>query len=58
MAALRINRNIISVESDPLQFLHSKLRAVSELSEPSKHDKTSQHDENRVTIEETQEPES
>ena len=30
MGALNISRNIIAVECDALQFLHSKLRAVSE----------------------------
>ena len=35
MAALKINRNIVAVEYDALKFLHSKLRAVSEPSEPS-----------------------
>ena len=31
MAALKIGRNIISVECNANQFIHSKLRAVSEL---------------------------
>ena len=30
MAALKANRNIVSVECNALQFIHSKLRAVSE----------------------------
>lgn len=30
MAALKINRNIVAVECNAIQFLHSKLRAVSE----------------------------
>ena len=48
MAALKIGRNIISVECNAIHFIHSKLRVVSEL-EDNKHEEENdkQEDDDR-----------
>ena len=46
MAALKIDRNILSVECDAMQFIHSKLRAVSILPDLPLNEDRNDKDEN------------